>query len=193
MAGHADIPAQDEKAGISVWHTGYFSVPGRTLHLFYRGEIDHMEKITYRKMKKQDISTIVRMRVEQLRDEGAPVSFDLSPDLFDFYERNLERGLYVSWLAESRGKIVATSGMSFTEKPPYYKNPTGKIGLLSSMYTVKEFRRKGIARRLLEKVLEEAGNYGCGTVHVTASDMGMYLYKNFGFRENGNFMQFDFD
>lgn len=78
--------------------------------------------------------------------------------------------------------------MSFVEKPPYYGCPSGKIGLLSSMFTDKEYRRQGIAKKLLEKVVEEAKNYGCGTVQITASDMGVLLYEDFGFKRNDNFM-----
>ena len=38
--------------------------------------------------------------------------------------------------------------------------------------------------------VEEARAYGCGTVQITASDMGVLLYTNFGFVKNGNFMQY---
>ena len=37
---------------------------------------------------------------------------------------------------------------------------------------------------------DEAREYGCGTVQITASDMGVLLYTDFGFVKNGNFMQF---
>lgn len=62
--------------------------------------------------------------------------------------------------------------MSFVEKPPYFGCPSGKMGLLSSMFTDKNYRRKGIAKELLSRVIEEARNYGCGTIQITASDMG---------------------
>lgn len=93
-------------------------------------------------------------------------------------------------LALDSENIVATSGMSFVEKPPYYTNPSGKIGLLSSMYTTKPYRRKGLARQLLDKVINEARQYGCGAVHITASDAGILLYSDYGFKKNANFMQY---
>lgn len=37
-------------------------------------------------------------------------------------------------------KIIGTSGMSFVEKPPYFGCPSGRIGLLSSMFTDSEYR-----------------------------------------------------
>lgn len=67
---------------------------------------------------------------------------------------------------------------------------TGKIGLLSSMYTDPDYRRRGIAKELLRRVVEEARDYGCGSVQITASDMGVLLYTDFGFVKNGNFMQY---
>lgn len=35
----------------------------------------------------------------------------------------------------------------------------------------------------------EAKDYGCGTVQITASDIGVLLYTNYGFKKNDNFMQ----
>ena len=55
-----------------------------------------------------------------------------------------------------------------------------------------EYRRQGIARILLDKVVKEARDYGCGTVQITAYDMGVLLYTDYGFRKNGNFMYYTF-
>ena len=110
----------------------------------------------------------------------------------DFYKRNLGAGTYVSWLAFDGDKIVGTSGMSFAEKPPYFTCPSGKLGILSSMYTDPNYRRLGIATELLDRVVKEAKEYGCGTIYITASDMGVKLYESYGFKHNGNFMQYNF-
>ena len=146
--------------------------------------------MTYRKLTADDLDTFIRMRIVQLREEGAKEDLDLAPALKDYYIRHLTDGTFVSWLALDGEKIVGTSGMSFVEKPPYFSCPTGRIGLLSSMYTDPDYRRRGIAKELLRRVTEEARAYGCGAVQITASDMGMLLYSDFGFVRNGNFMQY---
>ena len=146
--------------------------------------------IIYRKLTEKDLETFISMRITQLREEGATDEMDLSPALMDYYQRHLANGTFVSWLALDGDKIIGTSGMSFVEKPPYFGCPTGRIGLLSSMYTNPDYRRKGIARELLRRVVKEARAYGCGTVQITASDMGVLLYSNFGFVKNKNFMQY---
>ena len=147
--------------------------------------------ITYRKLNEGDLETFIRMRITQLREEGATEDLDLVPALKDFYHRHLADGTFVSWLALDGEKIVGTSGMSFVEKPPYFGCPTGRIGLLSSMYTDPGHRRQGIAKELLRRVTDEARDYGCGAVQITASDMGVLLYTAFGFKKNGNFMQYN--
>ena len=146
--------------------------------------------ITYRKLTENDLETFINMRITQLREEGATDEMDLYPALMDYYQRHLTNGTFVSWLALDGDRIIGTSGMSFVEKPPYFGCPTGRIGLLSSMYTNPDYRRQGIARELLRRVVEEARAYGCGTVQITASDMGVLLYSDFGFVKNKNFMQY---
>ncbi len=147
--------------------------------------------MTYRKLTAEDLDPFIRMRIAQLREEGAREELDLVPALKDYYRRHLKDGTFVSWLAVDGEKIVGTSGMSFVEKPPYFSCPNGWIGLLSSMYTDPAYRRRGIARELLGRGVEEARAYGCGSVQITASDMGVLLYSDFGFQKNGNFMQYN--
>lgn len=146
--------------------------------------------IVYRRLTESDLDSFITMRIAQLREEGAREDFDLRPGLEDYYRRHLSDGTFVSWLAADNGRIVGTSGMSFVEKPPYFGCPSGKIGLLSSMYTHPAYRRRGIARELLSRVVDEARQYGCGTVQITASDVGVLLYTAFGFKRNENFMQY---
>ena len=160
-----------------------------------------MEKIVYRKLTKAELEIFINMRIAQLTEEytntgrSVPEGVDLKTALRDYYQRHMEEGTFVSWLAMDGDKIIGTSGMSFVEKPPYFTCPTGRLGLLSSMYTDPRYRRMGIAKELLHRVVEEARTYGCGavqiTAHITASDMGVKLYTAYGFKHNGNFMQYD--
>ena len=146
--------------------------------------------ITYRKLNENDLDVFIKMRINQLREEGAKEDINLEPALRDYYLRHLSDGTFISWLALDKNRIIGTSGISIVEKPPYFGCPSGKIGLLSSMYTDTAYRRKGIAKTLLSKVVDEAKKQGCGTVQITASNMGVLLYSDFGFEKNDNFMQY---
>ena len=152
-----------------------------------------MAEISYRKLAHDDLEIFIGLRINQLQEEGADAGCDLIPALYEYYNKHLIDGTFVAWLAIYDEKIIGTSGMSFVEKPPYYGNITGKIGILSSMYTLAEYRRNGIAKELLDRAVNEAKKYGCGTVQITASDVGVLLYADFGFVKNRNFMQYKLD
>ena len=117
--------------------------------------------IEYRKLCEKDLDIFIEMRINQLREEGAKEDIDLKPALRDYYIRHMKDGTFVSWIAVDDEKIIGTSGMSFVEKPPYFGCPSGKMGLLSSMFTNADYRRMGIAKELLHRVVKEAQNYGC--------------------------------
>lgn len=146
--------------------------------------------IAYKRLTEKELDTFIDMRINQLREEGAKEEIDLVPALKGYYTRHMADGTFVSWLALDGEDIIGTSGMSFVEKPPYFGCPSGKIGLLSSMFTNTKYRRKGIAKELLSRVVNDARDYGCGTIQITASDMGVKLYMDFGFVHNDNFMQY---
>ena len=150
---------------------------------------DEPVPLAIRRLTTGDIPAFVKLRIAQLLEEGAQESCDLRPALFDYYQHHLADGSFFSWLALFDGQIVGTSGLSVVEKPPYFSCPTGRIGLLSSMYVRKDLRRQGIARDLLMRIADEAKAHGCGAVHITASEEGMRLYRACGFTHHERFMQ----
>ena len=145
--------------------------------------------IDYKRLTADRVGEFIALRIAQLREEGAKEDIDLAPALKSYYERHMEDDTFISWLALDGDRIIGTSGISIVEKPPYFSCPSGRIALLSSMYTAHEYRRQGIASRLLSLVADEARKRGCGTIQITASDMGIKLYTAFGFEKNNNFMQ----
>ena len=153
--------------------------------------------IVFKKLSETELETFIDMRITQLTEEyeaagkEVPEDVDLKSALLVYYHKHMADGTFVSWIAVDGNRIVGTSGMSFVEKPPYFTCPSGKLGLLSSMYTDPAYRRMGIARKLLDHVIGEARNNGCGSVHITASDLGVKLYTAYGFIHNGNFMMYN--
>lgn len=146
--------------------------------------------IIYKRLTEEYVDTFIKMRIRQLREEGATEDIDIVSALKDYYKRHMADETFVSWIAMDGDEIVGTSGMSIVERPPYFSCPSGKMGILSSMFTDPGHRRMGIARELLSRVVGEARVRGCGLVQITASDMGVLLYTDFGFVKNGNYMQY---
>ena len=153
--------------------------------------LDRRIGLEFRRLSGDDVPTFVEMRIAQLLEEGALETVDLRPALANYYARHLADDTFVSWLAFDGDRIVGTSGISLVEKPPYFGCPTGRIALVSSMFTEPAYRRLGIARDLLYRVLGEAKAHGCGMAQITASDTGMPLYRSVGFGHNANFFQIE--
>lgn len=145
--------------------------------------------LSFRRLTTADIPIFTEMRVAQLLEEDATESCDLRPALYDYYERHMADGSFVSWLALCGDEIVGTSGLSIVEKPPYFGCPSGRMGLISSMFVAPTYRRQGIARDLLLRVIDEAKAKNCGVVQITASAMGVPLYRSCGFVHNDRFLQ----
>lgn len=144
----------------------------------------------FRKLELKDIDQIVDLRLKQLADEGAIQSFDLKPNLYNFYNEQLKSNNFVIFGFLKNDEIIATGSLSTTYKPPYYNCPNGKIGLLSSMYVNPSYRRCGIATRMLDEIVKYAKENDFSLIHITASKMGELLYSKYGFIKKNNFMEY---
>jgi ribosomal protein S18 acetylase RimI-like enzyme len=63
----------------------------------------------------------------------------------------------------------------------------GKAGTLLNVYTFPEYRRKGIAKRLLEEIIKEAKLIGIDSIDLKATEDGYNLYKKLGFKDDDNY------
>ena len=144
----------------------------------------------FKRLDISNIDEIISLRLKQLSDEGAVESFDLKPNLYDFYKKQLNSNNFAIFGVIENNKIIATGSLSFVYKPPYYNCPNGKIGLLSSMYVDPSYRRCGIATKMLDVIVSYAKDNNCSLIHITASKMGELLYSKYGFIKKNNFMEY---
>ena len=95
-----------------------------------------MERLTADKL-----DAFIDLRLTQLKEEGT-LETDLRPALEDYLHRHLADGSFVSWILTEGHRILATSGISFVETPPYPGSPNGRIGLLSCISNPNELEKK---------------------------------------------------
>ncbi len=190
--GCASLSVQKENPALRLYERVGFRIVGDgadETEWLMMCRLDRRLGLDSRRLSDDDVPTAIDMRIEQLLEEGASETIDLRPALGDYYARHLADDTFVLWLALDDNRIVATSGMSVVEKPPYFGCPTGRIALISSVYTEPAYRRQGIARDLLCRVLDEAKARGCGVAQIKASDAGVPLYQAMGFLGIRNFFQ----
>ncbi len=146
--------------------------------------------MNFRKSTADDVPQLVELRKKQLIDEGAAET-NIDGELERFFAEELKSGTLIVWLATENAEteqIIATAGVCFFQYPPSFTNKTGKIVYITNIYTKPEFRRQGIAAKLLELVLKEAENKGCAFARLHASEQGKKLYEKFGFDDAQGFM-----
>ena len=145
--------------------------------------------MTFRKAGERDVPYLVRYRKRQLLDEGEPPVADIDRELSDYFMSSISDGSLIVWLAADGEKIAATSGVCFYQLPPTYNNPSGRVAYVTNMYTLPEYRRQGIASRLLKLVVDEAIRLEYKIVRLHTSADGKSIYGKMGFVDTGGFMK----
>lgn len=139
-----------------------------------------------RKADLSDAETFLRFRIAMRteRDTGFDqTKNDFIPNTLRFFEKNIASGDFVLFFMEDGDTVVAISAISVYETPPTQRMKTGRMAYLSSMYTLPEYRKKGLASQLLDRAVKEAVARGCDKVTLNASPMGRSLYLKYGFKD----------
>ncbi|QDU96755.1 GNAT family N-acetyltransferase [Lignipirellula cremea] len=129
-----------------------------------------------------DLDTLVAMRIaflEEVNNSGDGVAEALR----SYFLEMLPSKTYLSWLAidEETEEPIGTAGFVFLDKPPSGRNPTGREAYIMNVYTVRHWRKKGVAAGLLDSVLQGAQAAGVGWIRLHATDDGEHLYRSRGF------------
>ena len=62
-----------------------------------------------------------------------------------------------------------------------------------NMYTKADYRRRGVAFKTLDLLVEEAKNRGITAISLEATDKGRPLYEKYGFIRMNDEMELTFD
>ena len=101
----------------------------------------------------------------------------------EYFSEALRLGTYKAWLAEvPEARIVAGGGIVIAAWPGYPGESLAKRAWILNMYTEPEARRRGIAKQLLQSMLDWCRNEGLSTVSLHASPAGRPLYESLGFQ-----------
>lgn len=111
----------------------------------------------------------------------------------DYFARTITSGEYVGWFAyaaSSPETIVAGAGILLRTIPPFPMPQgsnagvlaQGKQGLIINVYAEPAWRRRGLARMLMQEVMAFATRAGVESLVLHASMEGRPLYENLGFK-----------
>ena len=141
--------------------------------------------IEYRRATADQIDLLVETRVEVLRaanrlDDSADLS-EVAAKSRDYYLRALRDNTHTGFLAFDGEDFVGACGVSYFRVMPTCHNPTGWKAYIMNMYVRPEYRRRGVATRMLDLLVADARARGIGLISLEATDAGRPLYEKYGF------------
>ncbi|MDD6037442.1 MAG: GNAT family N-acetyltransferase, partial [bacterium] len=96
-------------------------------------------------------------------------------------KRYFLQGNQTTGIALENGKVVACATMAYIELMPTFSHPTGNRAHLMNVYTNASYRRQGVARKLVQMLIDEAKEKGVTEISLDATDLGRPLYEALGF------------
>ncbi len=141
--------------------------------------------LTYKRATIQDIDILTKTRIEVLRAANQLPDdvnmIEVEKQSYSYYEKALCDDTHIAYLIFDENRFVGAGGVSFFQVMPTYHNPSGKKAYIMNMYTVPEYRRKGIAYKTLDMLIADTKRKGISAISLEATPMGRPLYEKYGF------------
>jgi GNAT superfamily N-acetyltransferase len=142
--------------------------------------------LTIREATSDDLEIILHHRRSMFRDmgEGTVEQLDLMVRAArPMFAKAVENGSYRHWLAiDERGRVAGGGGVLLCPWPANPREACTERAVILNVYTELGFRRRGVARQVMQVILEWIKAHGLASVNLHASDEGRYLYESMGFK-----------
>lgn len=141
--------------------------------------------LLYKRATPEDIDILTTTRIQVLRaanrlSEDTDMS-EVERQSYNYYQKALSDGTHIAYLVFDKDRFVGAGGVSFFQVMPTYHNPSGNKAYIMNMYTNPEYRRRGIAYKMLDMLIRDTKSRGITAISLEATDMGRPLYEKYGF------------
>jgi GNAT superfamily N-acetyltransferase len=156
-----------------------------------------MSDISIRPATPEDAVTIYQQRLAMFDDVWGPLDPEavaaMEATFVPWVRRGLTDGSYRGWLAcAGDGHVVAGGGLIVHEWMTNPRNSDSRRAYIANIYTKPNYRSQGIARRIMNAILDWCRSKGFKGVALHASPFGRPLYESLGF-EPTNEMRLSFE
>ncbi len=142
--------------------------------------------MVFEKADLNDLSSLISLRIAYLLEDYGELPEnkikEIINNLNSYFQKHLNNDLLV-FVCRDVDKIVGCCFLCITEKPSNPSFINGRTGTILNVYTLPEYRRKGIAGKLIKMLLDEAETSKLDFVELKATDSGYSLYKSLGFED----------
>jgi GNAT superfamily N-acetyltransferase len=156
-----------------------------------------LDGITIREATPDDAEIIYRQRLAMFEDiwgglnPGGVAAMEAT--FVPWVRRGLVDGSYRGWLAcNGDGCVVAGGGLIVHEWMANPRNSDSRRAYIANIYTKPDYRSQGIARCIMDAILDWCRAEGFKVISLHASPFGRPLYESLGF-ESTNEMRLSFE
>ena len=130
-----------------------------------------------------DIACIVDMKIEMFRefDFDRYLHENAREIIIEDYSRMYEADLAKHFIAKVDDCIVGIVGAFIKSDIPFRYFSKDHYGFIGDVYTIPNYRNRGISLKLSEDALNWLKDYGVSFVRLLASDAGRPIYERLGF------------
>ena len=145
-----------------------------------------LDGITIREATPDDAEIIYQQRLAMFDDVWGPLDPEgvavMEATFIPWVRRGLADGSYLGWLAcDGDGCVVAGGGLIVHEWMASPGNHDSRRAYIANIYTRPDYRSRGIARRIMNAILDWCRSEGFKGVALHASPYGRPLYESLGF------------
>ena len=132
-----------------------------------------------------DIDLMMSSRLEMLNVvNDLSGDYEFSDELIDYSRDYFLNGDQTTVLALDGQTVIGCASMSYMTIMPTFSHPTGKRAHLMNVYTNSNYRRQGIARRMVTMLIDDAWGKGATEISLDATESGRPLYESLGFKDS---------
>ena len=136
-----------------------------------------------------DIELLVATRLDYLATDGHAMygerKNEFSAQLRSYFAIHFEHGDFAAVFAEDTEKVASVGYLIISERPPAPSFPNGRIGTVLNVLTYPEYRRRGFATLILQRLIAVARDMQVSSVDLLATADGKELYSKLGFDTSG--------
>jgi GNAT superfamily N-acetyltransferase len=144
-------------------------------------------KLVYKKMGENDLDIFIKLRLDFLselnKDLTEESKLSIKDSLKRYYLKYLKLNDFIGIICEYNSAVISSAFLAINEKPANSHFVNGRVGTLLNVYTYPEYRKNGIAGKILEIIIKEAKEQYVSEIELMATNDGERLYYKLGFYE----------
>ncbi len=138
------------------------------------------------KTDSSNIEIALKIRLEMLLEvnnlnDNSAFSNDFIESILSYFSRRDQTTLLA---INDENMAVGCATICYIKIMPTFSHQSGMRAHLMNVYINRDYRRQGIARKMLEQLIDEAKQQGVTEISLNATESGMPFYESCGFVKN---------